>query len=330
MNPLLSITVAVFMFVIDRQPSFPAQPAEMRKVFISHAAVSTGSIPLVAAEANGYYRAEGLITQRIMMEASTSVRAVLSGSVEFATDMSSSLEAAVRGPKLKVLMVFGDRPIEELVARPPIRSFSDLIGKTVGVSSLGSASDMVTRTILLKNGLQPEKDVFIRALGTPGVRLVALKNGSIDASLLTPPPSFLATRDMGLISLARASDYLQSLQGGVISVADVISNSPDMVFRFVRATLKGFLFYRAKREPSVALLLDKLRLPDREIAERIYDFHRSRMTPDATVPISLAQTVIEDRSRAAKVSRPRNPEEIFDFSIAKRAMADLQATGWQP
>lgn len=328
---MLVFSIVVFLtFVFDCSRSLAAESSEMKKIYVSHSALNTGSMPIVTGEVNGYYRAEGLMVNRIMMEGATSVRAVLSGSVQFETDMSSSLEAAIRGPKLKVLMVFGDRPSEELVARPPIRSFSDLKGKTIGVSSLGSASDMITRTMLIKNGLQPDKDVVIRGLGTPGLRLIALKTGIIDASLLTPPPSFLAIRDLKLNSLGRASDYVQSLQGGVITVPDVISNSPDTVLRFVVATLKGFLFYRAQKDRSVALMLDRLKLPDREIAEQIYDFHRSGTTRDGTIPSTLARSVIEDRSRAAKVTNQVNPDDIFDFSFAKRALAELQAKGWQP
>jgi NitT/TauT family transport system substrate-binding protein len=306
------------------------QSPELRKVTLSYSSLGTAVMPSLIAQANGYYQAEGLSLQMILIRGAISVTALMSGSVEFISDLSSSLEAAVRGPKFKVLLVFGDRPIFELIARAPIKSFGDLKGKILGVSSLGSASDMMTRTILTKNGLQPDKDVIIRALGTPGDRFIALKTGAIDASIMTPPHNFLALKEPGVVSLAKAGDYTHALQGGVITIADFVASHPDIALKVVRATLKGHLFYRMKKAQSVALMMAKMKLTDRALTEQIYDFHNSTTTAEGTIPGSLARSVIEDRRQFAKVGRQIDPDEIFDFSLAKRAMSDLKAAGWRP
>jgi NitT/TauT family transport system substrate-binding protein len=324
-------TWAVFLtFIVWPGAQVSAQLTEPKKITLSYSSLGTAMMPSLIAQANGYYQAEGLSLQMLLIQGAISVTALMSGSVDFITDMSSSLEAAVRGPKFKVLLVFGDRPVFELIARAPIKTFADLKGKTLGVSSLGSASDMITRTMLTKNGLQPDRDVTIRAVGTLGNRFIALKTGAIDASIMTPPYNFLALKELGVFSLGKAGDYMQALQGGIITVGDFVSSNPDVALRFVRASLKGHLFYRVKRQESVALMMEKLKLTDHAIAQQVYDFHNALTTPDGTIPSSLARTVIDDRRHFAKVSRPINPDEIFDFTFARRAMSDLKAAGWQP
>ena len=50
-------------------------------------------------------------------------------------------------------------------ARPEIRSWSDLRGKLLGVSTYGSLTDQLTRYVLIKHGLDPVKDVKITQSG---------------------------------------------------------------------------------------------------------------------------------------------------------------------
>jgi hypothetical protein len=85
-----------------------------------------------------------------------------------------------------------------------------------------------------------------------------------------------------------------------------------------------------KKAQSVALMMAKMKLTDRALTEQIYDFHNSTTTAEGTIPGSLARSVIEDRRQFAKVGRQIDPDEIFDFSLAKRAMSDLKAAGWRP
>jgi NitT/TauT family transport system substrate-binding protein len=309
---------------------FAAQAEEPRITNVSYSSLSTAVVPIFTAEARGYFRDERLSTQFIQIRGAISVTALISGSVDFITDMGSSIEAAVRGPKLKVVMVGGDRPQFELVAHPSIRTFADLKGKMIAVSSYGSASDESTRTMLNKNGLRPDKDVMIRALGTPELRMLALKTGAVHASIFTPPSSFMAIRELGLVSLGKSADYLQSLYGGIITTEEFIQKNREIVSRFVKAALKGHLFYRAKRPDAIKILMSRLKLEDPQIGQQSYDFHVPTTTPDGTASMQLLQQVIEDRKKASHIQRPIGASDIFDFSFVKQAMSELQGAGWRP
>lgn len=320
----------VGMLLPDPATLLAASVEDSRIINISYSSLSTAVVPILLAETRGYFRDERLATQFVQIRGAISVTALISGSVDFITDMGSSIEAAVRGPKLKVVMVGGDRPQFELVAHPSIRTFADLKGKTIGVSSYGSASDESTRTILNKNGLRPDKDVTIRALGTPELRVLALKTGAVHASIFTPPSSFIAIRELGLVSLGKSADYLQSLYGGIITTEEFIQKNREIVLRFVKAALKGHLFYRAKRADAIKILMRRLKLDDPQIGEQSYDFHVPTTTPDGTASMQFLQQVIDDRRKASHIQKPISASDIFDFTYVKQAMSELQAAGWRP
>jgi len=325
---ILRVLKLALGLLLAHQGAF-AQPVPLAKLHVAYPALSVGIMANIIAQERGYYREEGLEPVMVQMRGAISVQAALTGSVDFTTDIGSTIEAVIRGPKLKVLKVGGDRPLFDLIAHPSIRSFADLKGKKVGVSSFGAVSDMVTRTMLRKSGLQPEKDVAILATGAGGLRWTALKAGSIDAAILTTPFNFEAVKQ-GFVKLGYSGDYVRTLSGGIITTGEGISSKPELALKFVRATLKGHLFYRARRQESISLITKRLNVKDRELASNIYDFHRPTVTPDGTVPSGVIREVIEERMKAGQVARRINLEEVFDFSFVRRANSDLNAAGWRP
>src|SRR5206468_3251632 len=64
-----------------------------------------------------------------------------------------------------------------------ITSIADLKGKKIGVSSVGSSSDIATRAALKKLGLDPDKDVTIVPVGSAAQRTAAMLSGAIDAGV---------------------------------------------------------------------------------------------------------------------------------------------------
>src|SRR5947208_12307432 len=129
-------------------------------------------------------------------------KAVMSNSVEFGS--ASNPTAAVQGAKLKMLMVFNDKPPGILAAQPGIKSVNELRGKKVGGSTVGSLDYGWLKELFPKFGLQLERDVIFLPIGSTSTRYSALRMGTIDASPLSPPSSFMA-HDVGYPALLRFS-----------------------------------------------------------------------------------------------------------------------------
>jgi ABC-type nitrate/sulfonate/bicarbonate transport system substrate-binding protein len=170
-------------------------PAQLRKVRLAIPTLDIITLPLKMAQAKGFYQKEGLDPEIILIAGALGVKALLGNSVEFSTASGSVLAAAVRGVPVKLVLVIASKPTFDLISEPKIQSFAQLKGKPVGISTRGGTFDHVTRLILERNGLNPDKDVAILALGRQDDLHLALKAGRISAAIFSPPRNLMLYRD---------------------------------------------------------------------------------------------------------------------------------------
>ena len=67
-----------------------------------------------------------------------------------------------------------------------ISAIKDLKGKKVGVSALGTRSDLIARVILRRAGLDPAKDVEVVAAGLSPSRALAISKNLVQGAPLSP------------------------------------------------------------------------------------------------------------------------------------------------
>lgn len=279
------------------------------------------------AQKRGFYSEEGLLVELILMAGLTGTRALIGNSVEFGS--ASNPTAAIQGAKLKILMVFNDKPPGEFMAQRGFQSVGELRGKRIGGSTVGSLDYGWLKEVLPKFGLQIEKDVNFVPVGATSARYVALRAGSIDAASLSPPSSLLA-HAAGYTTLFRFADHLEDIQASIVATDERLARQGDLVGRFLRATVKGQRAYLANRQEGIIAVMEFTRQKDRDLISRVYDDHMETIARDGTIPERLQRIVIERSKRFTGVTREVRPEEIFDFSFLKRAQAEVKQTGWTP
>ena len=115
----------------------------------------------------GFYREEGLDVRPIQAGMLPGIQGLVGGSFHFSQILGQGAGAILRGVPLKIVMVFDTRPLNWLFARKEIKSVQELKGgKQIAVSSFGAALDQMTRDLLPKRGIDPQKDVVLRASRT--------------------------------------------------------------------------------------------------------------------------------------------------------------------
>jgi ABC-type nitrate/sulfonate/bicarbonate transport system substrate-binding protein len=100
----------------------------------------------------------------------------------------------MRGAPLKIIMAFDTPPSWFLLGTKNMKGVQDLKGKQLAVSSFGAALDQMTRELLPRFGMEPMRDVTLRAIEPPPNRLAALLSGAVDAAVLTHPETIVARR----------------------------------------------------------------------------------------------------------------------------------------
>jgi ABC-type nitrate/sulfonate/bicarbonate transport system substrate-binding protein len=317
---ICSLVIAAFL-----RAAFPALAEETVRVAVSN--FSASYISMYIASKRGYYAEEGMAVEIILMAGLTSTRALIGNSVEFGS--ASNPTAAVQGAKLKILMVFNDKPPGMLIAQPGIKNVAELRGKRIGGSTIGSLEYGWMKELLPKFGLQLEKDVTFVPVGSTSTRFTALKAGTIDASPLSPPSNFLA-QDAGFNVLLRTADHLEDIQASIVATDERLARQGDLVRRFMRATVKGNRYYLANRQAGITAIMEFTRHKDRDLMARVYDDHMKTIARDGTIPERLQRIVVERSKRLTGVTRDVRPEEVFDFSYLRKAQAEVTQSGWTP
>ncbi len=156
-------TAALIIFFISFYSTLSL--AQVRKARVAIPTLDIITLPLKMAQTKGFYQTEGLDVEIILIAGALGVKAVLGNSVDFTTASGSIMAAAVRGVGVKLVLIIASKPTFDLVSEPKIQSFQQLKSKLVGISTRGGTFDHLTRLILERNGLIPNKDVTILALG---------------------------------------------------------------------------------------------------------------------------------------------------------------------
>ncbi|HZH82194.1 MAG TPA: ABC transporter substrate-binding protein, partial [Phototrophicaceae bacterium] len=230
------VIALLFSFLVLSQ----AHGAEaLKKIRIASKAPGESLVPYMISQRLGFYREEGLDVDVIVTRGTVTTQVVVSGAVDYGN--GGSIPAILGGARIKIIEVSTDKPSQYLVVAPKITSIKQLNGKTVAISDASGNSTLLFRELLAKNGVAIET-VQMRALGDPSVRFGALLSGTVDATMITIGNARIA-QAKGFRILAYSGDYVSSLSANLEASDDKIKSAPDEVYRVVKATLKGQMFY---------------------------------------------------------------------------------------
>ena len=302
---------------------------KLRKIHVAIPAVSPASTTFMVAKERGYYRDESLEAELIVMPAATAMQALIGGNVEFATVGGAGLPPVLRGAPVRFLFTTFNRPMFWLYSKPDIRSIKDLRGKKVGVSSLGSGPDSLLRDLLKRYGMEGGRDVVIMPMGAGIARFVALRAGSVEGAMLSIPSNFMA-EEAGFRELVSfIKQDLVELQGSIVVREGLLESDPVLVEKFVRASLKGLLYFRNNRSGTTSILSRFLRVKE-DLSGRIYELILPGATPDGTISEETQRKSLEHVLERVGLKEPPPLGKIFNFSLTQKVRDELQEKGWRP
>jgi len=312
------LTLAVLSFAFDRL-SFALDTIN---VHVS-AGISPNTLLYRFTKEKGFYREEGLDVLLIQAGMLPGIQGLVGGSFQFSQILGQGAAAILRGLPLKILMVFDTRPLNWLYAAKHIKTIQQLKGgKQIAVSSFGAAIDQMTRELLPKHGIDPQKDVVLRAIEPTPNRLAALMTGAVDATVFNQSDRLVAKKN-GFNELLFYGDDLEFVTAGAVTAEKTLTQIPDMVRRFLRATLRGFLWLRANQNEVVPRFAAAMKISESEAAE-VYKSATRVMSTDGTISRSLQEKMIAFQRRSLKIEREVAPEQVYDFTLIRALNDDLR------
>lgn len=287
-------------------------------------------LPFTIARDKGYYRAEGVDIELILMSAPIASRALLSGDVLVATVGGAGLPPLLRGSPFKFLFTTYNRAMFWLYAKPEIRDVKSLKGKRVGVSGIGSGPDSLLRESLRLNGLDPNRDVTVLSLGVMPQIFSGLQSGIVDAAMLSPPVTFKAQEGGFRELVAFPKQDLVELQGSVLVRDASLQSDPVQMEKFLRGTYKGFLHIRDNRAATIPFIARYLQVNDKVAASAYDQVVKPAMTQDGTLNQEMQTKAVEHVLKRLDLKEAPPLAKIFDFSLTRKVASELQTKNWRP
>ena len=269
----------------------------------------------------GFYREEGIELQPIMAGMLQGIQGLIGGSFDYSQMLGQGGGAIMRGAPLKIIMAFDTRPSWFLLGGRSMKSLQDLKGKQLAVSSFGAALDQMTRELLPRFGLEPMRDVIVRAIEPPPNRLTALLSGAVDAAVLTHPETIIA-RKQGYQELLFFGDHIEFVSAGVVATEKNIAQRPDFVRRFIRGALKTFYWLKANEKEVAGRLAKATKTSDSDGLD-LYRTGVKLFSQDGSIPRSLQERMIAMQRKVLQIEKEIAPESVYDFSFVRAANKEL-------
>jgi NitT/TauT family transport system substrate-binding protein len=302
---------------------------EARTVNVAVPTLSMVVIAFTAAKEKGYYQEEGLDVNLVVMRDTLGISALIGGNADFASMSGAGFTAILGGMPLRFVFSSFFRPMFWLYAKPEFQDIKALKGKRIGVTGLGSGPDNLLRETLKRNGMEGGRDATILALGLPSTVATALRAGTVDAGTISPPFNFMV-KEAGFRELVSylKEDFVE-LQGSILVNDKLFQSDPALVEKFVRGTLKGLRYARENKAATIAILLRYMKLKE-DLAGQYYDQVRPIMTTDGTVSVELQKKYLDQALKVLAPKEPSTVERIYNYSLARKINAELDAAGWKP
>ena len=285
------------------------------KIRIGFPDLAAPFISLAIADKRGFFQEEGIQAEFIRMNPAVALQALVSGEIDYYTVLGPGVAAVIRGVPLKLVAAYVPISPTALIARPEIKSVSELRGKTIGINAYGGALEAMGRLIVKHFGIDPDKEVKFLAAGPLDSRFGAMKQGLTLATLGSPPIDFLGKK-LGFVVLTRAHELFSFPLSGLIVSAKNLKERPDEIKRVIKAGIKANRYIRQNRDGTLPVMAQWLKI-DKEMAAATYDSTVKTFSGDLGLPEGGLRLLIDEAQRVASVNHEVSLSEVADLSILR-------------
>ena len=321
---LLTLFVILVLFPIT---SSAQEKKNLRVVFTGLAWNS--ELPFRVALARGFFKAQGLDVQPIFVRGGPMALAALSsGEVEFPEigGAQAVMRSRSRGLDAVIIASIANATTFQLVGTKATRSLEDLKGKIIGVTGAGAFSDFAMRVFLRRKGIDPEKDVTLRAVGGSSMRVSALEKGIVVAAPFSPEDTVRLVR-LGYPMIANMSDTLNIPQSIVVARNEALEKMPDTAKRFLKALILGMQLAKTNKADAIKAGYEGGLQGPPDIVNEAYDLFAPVFSGDLSLNIPGFQFMLDEDKRSGLIDAKFTLDRAINDRVLKIAQQELRAEG---
>jgi NitT/TauT family transport system substrate-binding protein len=292
--------------------------AELREITLGLVSPNWSTqLPIAVAQQAGFFKEEGVQVHSVTIASGgTLMVAILtSGHADLViSGVAAIMRAIARGAPVVVVSGVQSRIDYALIGAKGLAHVTDLRGKKVGVTSIGSFSEFAVIESLRRSGLIRDKDYTLLAAGGTMLRIGALKTGKVDAIPLSSSER-VAIQEEGFPVLQEVGDVLSEIPSSVLVAAKKIAaKDPETVVRFIRALFKSMRLIKSNRDKAIQLAIAAKLKGSPETQRKALDYYANDLN------VQIERESIVALLKALEIKGDAN--DFFDRSFLLRAGAD--------
>ncbi|HUB94792.1 MAG TPA: ABC transporter substrate-binding protein [Stellaceae bacterium] len=266
----------------------------------------------------------------------TQITAIASGDVEIATLNFTSIPSAVLNAGLTDLRIIADETQDGIdnhesvkyavLKTSPITTIEDLKGKSLATIGIGSATDIAMRAILVKHGLDYQRD-YTEVEALPPVATSMLLQHKVDFIALAVPFDQLPD----FVDNTRTLFTMRDAMGGAelsvwVAREGFIAKHRAALVDLLEDMIRSYRWYAdpANHAAAVAILAQFLKQPADRLDGWAFtekDFSRD---PDGVPNMALMQRNVDTTQSLGFIKTHLDMAKYADLSLVKEARARLK------
>ncbi len=315
------------------------------KVTFTEGAHVIGFSPLYLAMEQGFFRDEGLDVELTTVGGGAiSVAAVTSGSALLGfSGGPEAVDAARKGSPIRIVATSTSEFASNVIANkkwletkgvtrdsPLEQRVKALKGAKIAITSPGSSTDQLARFLLKKYGMNPDTDVELLALRTGPPILAALKQGTADVVVLSPPTGEQAVAEgFGTVLINPLAGEVPEIKGHIFHIGSAslrdIQQRPQLVKGAIKAIARAERMMRSDKANAKRVLQSHFKDLDPAVFDVAYE-NTAPAFPANPIPTRESIKVAFDFT-ALFTGEPVGAtyEQVVDPKLAEDAVRELGA-----
>ncbi|MFJ4166137.1 ABC transporter substrate-binding protein [Microbacterium sp. NPDC089698] len=295
-------------------------------------------LPYKLADQLGFYKKFG-VNVELSTEQNGGVGAedaMISGQVDFAGAWyNHTIELQPKGKEVIDVVQLSGAPGERLMCtdKSGVKSPSDIKGKNMGVTDLGSGTDKLTQFIAHKGGLSTS-DYQTVAVHAGATAIAALKQGSADCAMTTQPTvTALTTQKVAdtVVDLATTEGAQKALGGawpaaGLLGRSEWVNAHKDATQRVVNALVATMHWIDEHSAADIANKLPADYVNNSTITKDQYvaglTTDKGQFLPDGIMPAGGPKTVLDMEKQLGLDTSNIDLSKTFTNDYAQKANKD--------
>jgi NitT/TauT family transport system substrate-binding protein len=182
-------------------------------------------------------------------------------------------------------------------------TIKDAKGATFGVSSHGALDNLVLDAVAVKNGLVPGKDLKYQQVGATANGFAALRAGSLDVTLVSPPTKYQAAAE-GFNELATQAQEIAPDWPKEVAYAKTatLTSKKAQLTAFAQGLGDAIAWAKQNPEPAAAVLAKRFQV-EQKYAKASYDELIPTFFEDGRLPSKAGMDAFWSAMKSSKTAR---------------------------